>query len=185
MTREEAIEVYNGLINPKIKEAFEFFAPELKESGDEWFIKELQGFLESYGADYFGTGEWQKFHDWLEKHKEPIPIPDKFSGLKSLLLQYLQSAANRTDDTEIESDTDLWGRKILDYVWKYSEKQKEQKPSEWSKENEDTYNRVYCLFRDAIDEWYTAIFSGCYPRITKDKVLAMLKSLRPLKDCRK
>lgn len=59
--------------------------------------------------------------------KEPIPIPDKFSGLKSLMLQYLQSAANRTDDAEIESDTDLWGRKILDYVWKYSEKQKEQK----------------------------------------------------------
>lgn len=43
---------------------------ELRESEDKWFIKELQGFLESYGADYFGTGEWQKFHDWLEKHKE-------------------------------------------------------------------------------------------------------------------
>ena len=62
--------------------------------------------------------------------KEPIPIPDKFSGLQSLLLQYLQSAANRTDDAEIESDTDLWGRKILHYVWKYSEKQKEQKPAD-------------------------------------------------------
>ena len=62
-----------------------------------------------------------------EKQKEPIPIPDKFSGLKSLMLQYLQSAANQKDDTEIESDTDLWGRKILDYVWKYSDEQKEQK----------------------------------------------------------
>lgn len=63
-----------------------------------------------------------------EKQKEPLPIPDKFSGLKSLMLQYLQSAANRKDDTEIERDTDLWGRKILDYVWKYSDEQKEQKP---------------------------------------------------------
>ena len=52
-------------------------------------------------------------------------------------------------------------------------------PSEWSEEDENTYNRIYCLFRDAIDEWYTAIFSGCYPKITRDKVLAMLKSLRP------
>ena len=52
-------------------------------------------------------------------------------------------------------------------------------PNEWSEEDENTYNRIYCLFRDAIDEWYTAIFSGCYPKITRDKVLAMLKSLRP------
>ena len=74
---------------------------------------------------------------YLEKQKEPIPIPDKFSGLKSLMLQYLQSAANRKDDTEIESDTDLWGRKILDYVWKQDEKQKEQKPAEWDEEDED------------------------------------------------
>ena len=53
----------------------------------------------------------------------------------------------------------------------------EEKPAEWSEEDEDTYNRVYCLFRDAIDEWYKAIFMGCYPKITKDKVLAMLKNL--------
>lgn len=51
--------------------------------------------------------------------------------------------------------------------------------SEWSQEDEDTYNRVYCLFRDAIDEWYETIFTGCYPKITRDKVLAMLKALRP------
>lgn len=41
MTREEAIEVYNGLINTKIKEAFEFFAPELKEGEDERIRKGL------------------------------------------------------------------------------------------------------------------------------------------------
>ena len=46
MTREEAIEVYHGLLNQKIKEAFEVFAPELKESEDErirkWLIEELE-----------------------------------------------------------------------------------------------------------------------------------------------
>ena len=31
MTKQEAIEVYNGLINMKIREAFEFFAPELRK----------------------------------------------------------------------------------------------------------------------------------------------------------
>ena len=73
-----------------------------------------------------------------EKQKEPLPVPDKFSGLKSLMLQYLQSAANRKDDTEIESDTDLFGRKILDYVWKYSDEQKEQ--------NKITIKQVYKEF---------------------------------------
>ena len=114
--------------NALTKQQMEIVFPELKEIEDEMAINELQAFLASYGADYFGTGQWQKFDDWLEKQKEPLPIPNKFSGLKSLMLQYLQSAANRKDDAEIEDDTDLWGRKILDYVWKYDEKQKEQKP---------------------------------------------------------
>ena len=45
MTKEEAIEVYHGLPNQKIKEAFEVFAPELKESEDEihrkWILEYL------------------------------------------------------------------------------------------------------------------------------------------------
>jgi hypothetical protein len=44
-----------------------------KESEDERMINELQGFLSSYGSDYFGTGEWQKFDDWLERQKEQKP----------------------------------------------------------------------------------------------------------------
>ena len=146
--------------------------PELRESEDERMIKAIEHILyENYSDAAVIEGvEIAEIVTWLEKlkepidpfdtklfrdgvkegrrlerediKKEPIPIPDKFSGLKSLMLQYLQSAANRTDDTEIESDTDLWGRKILDYVWKYSEKQKEQKestnsgkPKEWSEED--------------------------------------------------
>ena len=35
MTKEEVIEVYNGLINTKIREAFEFFVPELKKQGEQ------------------------------------------------------------------------------------------------------------------------------------------------------
>lgn len=126
----------------------EFVFSQLKESEDERIRKKLiwqvQMNIEDETADlqksvYNGVKghspdleesikDWQKTLAWLEKQKEPIPIPDKFSGLKSLMLQYLQSAANRKDDSEIEDDTDLWGRKILDYVWKQDEKQKEQKP---------------------------------------------------------
>lgn len=114
--------------------------PELRESKDEKIRKALiQEFKEKVQKSF----EWKDgipnnaVLNWLEKQKEPLPIPDKFSGLKSLMLQYLQSAANRKDDAEIESDTDLWGRKILDYVWKYSDEQKEQKPAAKNITNED------------------------------------------------
>jgi len=97
--------------------------------GQESFGKEvLERFRSTKGIEYLDEAEqkyWRK-----DEQKEPLPIPDKFSGLKSLMLQYLQSAANRKDDTEIENDTDLFGRKILDYVWKYSDEQKEQKPAD-------------------------------------------------------
>jgi hypothetical protein len=112
--------------------------------------------------------DWKRCLAWLEKQKEPLPIPNKFSGLKSLMLQYLQSAANRKDDTEIESDTDLWGRKILDYVWKYDEKQKEQKP-DWSEEDEkmlDSIIKVVCGV-------------GVQPNGLREKQVSFLKSLRP------
>lgn len=79
MTREEAIEVYNGLINTKIKEAFEFFAPELRESGDERIRKELVAFFIEVQNREGKEGYW---HDlevghilaYLEKQKEQKPV---------------------------------------------------------------------------------------------------------------
>jgi len=102
-------------------------------SKDERIRKALVSIVkEIVGADscYFSNNVVSKNEvlAYLERQKEPTPIPDKFSGLKSLMLQYLQSAANRKDDAEIESDTDLWGRKILDYVWKCDAEQIDQEP---------------------------------------------------------
>lgn len=100
---------------------------------------------------------------YLERQKEHLSVPDKFSGLKSLMLQYLQSAANRKDDTEIESDTDLWGRKILDYVWKHDEKQKEQnlipkfKVGDRIYDKKDSYNRN--VIREVGKDYYINAFA--------------------------
>lgn len=73
MTHEEVIKILrevhdNALFS--VRTALETICPELKESEDERMINELQGFLCSYGSDYFGNGKWQKFDDWLEKQKE-------------------------------------------------------------------------------------------------------------------
>ena len=58
-------------------------------------INELQGFLDSFGADYFGTGKWQKFHDWLEKQKESLHAhetckenTDSFTSLEEAAQEY-------------------------------------------------------------------------------------------------
>lgn len=72
MTREEAIEVYHGLINTKIKEAFEFFAPELRESEDEKTRKEIIEFIRSQIEDGNSVG-WDRWIAWLEKQKEQKP----------------------------------------------------------------------------------------------------------------
>lgn len=108
---------------------YEHLFPDLKESEDERITRAINNMLPFIPDEAYANNGVTKegVLNWLEKQKEHVSIFDKFNGLKSLMLQYLQSAANRKNDTEIESDTDLWGRKILDYVWKQDEKQKEQK----------------------------------------------------------
>lgn len=81
MTREEAIEVYNGLINTKIKEAFEFFAPELRESEDERINRAIFKALSKKDARDVLLAEGIQVSDaltYLEKlKKEPCVYDEK------------------------------------------------------------------------------------------------------------
>ena len=117
MTREEAIEVYNGLINTKIKEAFDFFAPELRESEDERIRKEMISFLRSPFIKENLTDE--KVTPWLS----------------------------------------------------YLEKQKEQKPAEWSGEDDQLIGFIFDLLNDLVwrKDW----------AMSKKECLERIKSLRP------
>lgn len=129
----------------QFREDAERFFPELKESGDEWFIKELQGFLESYGADYFGTDEWQKFHAWLENQKD---IEDR----------WIEDRGQCFWDGVEEG-------KML------AEKQKEQKPAEWSDEDEKIRRNLMSLLVNMRGDRIT--------EETYQKYYPWLKSLRP------
>ena len=57
--------------------------------------------------------------DWFEIQKQWEKEDDKqnqeinLDHFKSYMLQYLQDAANRKDDSEIEKDTDVWAKKLL------------------------------------------------------------------------
>lgn len=149
-TLQEYVKNRNWPLNGPTQEEVLAYLEKKKETGIRWFKSDEvknpdKPYIDKAGMFYTTDGR-MCYASEIEKQKEPLPIPDKFSGLKSLMLQYLQSAANRKDDTEIESDTDLWGRKILDYVWKYDEhleRQKEQKPISFNEPyNPDDYEVV-------------------------------------------
>lgn len=81
MNREEAIEVYNGLINQKIKEAFEFFAPELRESEAERIrkatIKLLNRTIALPAITEIDGIRVEQMIAYLEKQKVIAAIPDE------------------------------------------------------------------------------------------------------------
>ncbi len=131
MTREEAIKVasetYGWLKTDREREALETLIPELAESEDERIRKALIDALkvsETVGELKFRLPEPTREDAiaYLEKQKEQKPSIN-IDQLKSLMLQYLQEAANEKDDSNIEADTDKWARKILGYDFE----QKEQK----------------------------------------------------------
>ena len=152
MTREEAIEVYNGLINQKIKEAFEFFAPELRESEDEMIRKRLleyfQGFLKGYEDCYKdgGSVKWEGLDvksilAWLEKQKEgdkAILAVDKIDRYIDLLTANAHDMKDSNPDKKYYRGwDDALGKisAILQEVYS-GEKQKEQKPVQTEDERE-------------------------------------------------
>lgn len=123
-----------------------------------------------------------------EEQKPSINIDQ----LKSLMLQYLQEAANEKDDLDIEADTDKWARKILGYDFEqkpvdYEAELKKckdnplyfydkyvsikRKPAKWSEEEEQMFSNIlnhYSLIEAPTDG------NG----ITKERYLAFIKSLR-------
>lgn len=135
MTREEAINKVRQMSLPKeTMDILEALAPELTMSEDEMMINELQGFLSSFGSDYFGTGEWQKFDDWLEKQKEQKPAEwsDEDEKMIERIVEAIQDYAMETG--QINAETFGAKEPLISYInflrslcpqhhWKPSEEQ--------------------------------------------------------------
>ena len=142
MTKEEKAKKYDEALNwmrelyPGLhgatKEDAEHYFPELKESEDSEderirkFLLRLAKRCSENSIDFSGDIKKKDVIAWLEKQKEQKPSIN-IDQLKSLMLQYLQEAANEKDDSDIEADTDKWARKILGYDF-------EQKLLEWSED---------------------------------------------------
>lgn len=71
MTREEAIQVYKDIINPKIREAFEVFAPELASEDEK-----IRRTLAEHYKEFKREDMWDEnisigqIIDWFEKQRE-------------------------------------------------------------------------------------------------------------------
>ncbi len=178
MTREEAIEVYHGLLNQKIKEAFEVFAPELRESEDErirkWLIEELENTRDAmssknpYSDDPDIVARLKRLDEgiaYLEKQKEnpkssdSIPsdcvsdakCEDKHNEKGDFVFELRQIiSSHRYSDIygEYTNDEEGMASEILELCKCELEKQKEQKPAEWSKNDTVFLNEITDYFED-------------------------------------
>jgi hypothetical protein len=148
MTREEAIEMVRKSWpisrNKDLRKALETLIPELAESEDERIRKaliELVGLVPDY---MFGEIKPNKFIAYLEKQKEQKPI--------SFNEPY------NPDDYEVVMEGNATGLKL-----------KEQKPAEWSEEDEHNLNSVINLVHNTSD--------GAWGSCIGDRIENWLKSL--------
>lgn len=158
MTRKEAIEVYNGLINTKIKEAFEFFAPELRESEDERIRKALicglsEG-LSEHNWQGFGGATIDECLAYLEKQKEQKPsiTGNDFGWIDEL-----------KHDLEHPEELD---QKVDDVL-----KQRKGRSLGWSEDDEKIYKTIYNHFH-SFNQW------TCSNGVTQNDVIRFLNSLK-------
>ena len=170
MTREEAIksvkQFFTGMgiaLSNKTKEAFESLIPELAESEDERITKELIEIVESYRINcvYDGAYQFDKCLAWLKKQKEQ---PTNEEILRTLRAEYEKGVADTIAKYEetIEALKEKYKNIKKDYydTKRELEKQKEQKPIEWSKRDKYMLERV----KDSIEiaKSYSAHSGECY-----------------------
>jgi len=79
-----------------------------KESDDERIRKDLITFVCQFAPEHLKV----QYIAYLEKQKEQRSEIN-IEHLKSYMLQYLQDAASKKEDSEIEADTDKWAKMII------------------------------------------------------------------------
>ena len=138
MTREEAIEVYNGLINEKIKAAFEFFAPELRESEDERVRKSIVATIEQCPDDFLNPKNRDRMLAYLEKQKEQKPAEwsEKDEAMIKSILFVLESYVSHSESASSPSLITSYPTyyKEIDWLKSLPERFGLQPKQEWSEE---------------------------------------------------
>lgn len=172
MTRKEAIEVYNGLINTKIKEAFEFFAPELAESEDERMIKEAKGIILEHRIHCIQSGIEPSRHNrilaWLEKQKEQKPAEwgEEDKKILEVCSQYIGNTIPADYDEE-----EFTAKDCRNWLKSLPERFNLQPKQEWSEKDDRIRDRA--LFYVHYYQKNNGVTDG------SKECVDWLKSLRP------
>ena len=146
----------------------EFIFPQLAESEDERIRRTL---VEYFGPevqlDFVRGVPIRKIRDWLEKQKEQKPVQSNAEKeyvrtLKSLISDFLRG----------KEDVD---RKYYQQIFDWLDgRHIEQKPAEWSEEDENKRQRIIKVIEAADSDWVLQKAYGPY-----GDLINWLKSLRP------
>ena len=143
MTREEAIEIVkkHGILadGTKLESALRELIPELAESEDEGAIDGmLEFFRYSYHCDDIDQKKLDLWIAYLEKQQESLHISEtskenanSFTDEDERIRRWLCDYFSSIDKAWIHKDITC-----ID-ILRWLEKQKEQKPAEWSEEDEE------------------------------------------------
>ena len=155
-------------------------------AASEWLRKHVCIYMNSeYNefhkcVEYDGSIDKERLvNDFEEAMQKEQKSSINIDQLKSLMLQYLQEAANEKDDSAIEADTDKWARKILGYDFEQNpvegewpnlsncirnckkchgkclyrkEPYEEKQPAEWNEEDERIRQRIIKAIRLRADD---------------------------------
>ena len=195
MTREEAIKVIKSatVYTPEEMKALETLIPELRESEDERIRKEIICFIEYEEARGNIPDRWYQakrpgvWIAYLEKQKRLYSDYEE-SELRRGLLWHLKELQNIEESKGLPikskatySDWIAWLEKQKEQKpWKVGANAyftPEQKPAEWSEEDEDMLNSCISSIEEAKENRYA--YKETDGDTSYDHEIDWLKSLRP------
>lgn len=134
------------------REDYEYIFPELKESEDERILRRIINIVDEYSAKH--QIDNTDCIDWLEKQGEHANFRNKIQ---------IGDKVTRNEDGVIVNLSQL------NRVAKKDEKQGEQKPAEWHRENEQNLNTCLGYIPDEfLRRWLTDVIHVKYDKPTTD-----------------
>ena len=185
MTREEAIKniklFFSGIgiaLSNKTKEAFNTLIPELAESEDERIRKRLITLIRVLDSSFFTGNNPSKEQclAYLEKQKDASKAIEAVDRIDKYIDEQVANAHDMKDSNPDKKYYQGWDDAlgemagILQDVYS-DEKQKEQKPIEWSDNDDQLIGFIFDLLNDLV--WRKDL------AMSKEECLERLKSLRP------
>ena len=127
---------HNITTNTEVKNWLEYTFPELKESEDERIRKEIIQFLQLPHPQFVGKRNYEECIAWLEKQGGKVDVLDDFpTEFERQISHLIASSVNK--EWEYKKDfVKHTANALLQYAKNELEKQGEQKPIEWSDEDE-------------------------------------------------